>query len=215
MKSFVVHRAVTFLLLMTVGATATADESSIAISAEEGSFHVSIGDEPFCDVDFRTYEKPIVYPIFGPGQVPMTRNYPMQKGVPNEATDHPHHKSMWFGHGDVNGVSFWHGEGKIVNESAELIQPQDGPLTIRLISQLLAPQGELVGRETMELSFARPKAGVGSTGTSRFALATRNSSLATRRRERRPCVCIRICVWTTTVVATSPRPTAMRLTARE
>jgi hypothetical protein len=30
----------------------------------------------------------------------------MEKGK-SEATDHEHHRSLWFDHGDVNGVSFW------------------------------------------------------------------------------------------------------------
>jgi hypothetical protein len=36
----------------------------------------------------------------------MTRNYPMAK-VPGEETDHPHHRSLWFAHGPVNGVDVW------------------------------------------------------------------------------------------------------------
>jgi hypothetical protein len=37
----------------------------------------------------------------------MTRNYPMKKGVAGEVEDHPHHRSLWFTHGDVNGIDFW------------------------------------------------------------------------------------------------------------
>ena len=57
----------------------------------------------------------------------MTRNYPMKPGVAGEAEDHPHHRSLWFTHGDVNGVSFWHegpDAGKIVH--AELVEARGG-----------------------------------------------------------------------------------------
>ncbi|GIT04949.1 MAG: hypothetical protein CM1200mP29_03600 [Verrucomicrobiota bacterium] len=37
----------------------------------------------------------------------MTRNYPF-KEVEGEAKDHVHHASLWFTHGEVNGISFWH-----------------------------------------------------------------------------------------------------------
>ena len=34
------------------------------------------------------------------------------KKVENEETDHPHQKSLWFTHGDVNGVDYWAESGK-------------------------------------------------------------------------------------------------------
>jgi 2,3-diketo-5-methylthio-1-phosphopentane phosphatase len=40
----------------------------------------------------------------------MTRNWPMAEAA-DEEHDHPHHKSFWWGHGDMNGVDFW-AEGK-------------------------------------------------------------------------------------------------------
>ena len=36
----------------------------------------------------------------------MTRNYPM-KNVEGEKQDHPHHRSLFFTHGEVNGIDFW------------------------------------------------------------------------------------------------------------
>lgn len=51
--------------------------------------------------------RPIFYPLYGPEGVPMTRSYPMEEKE-GEATDHPHHQSLWVSHGDVNGVNFWH-----------------------------------------------------------------------------------------------------------
>jgi len=36
----------------------------------------------------------------------MTRTFPMQDNEA-EKTDHPHHRSMWFTHGNVNGIDFW------------------------------------------------------------------------------------------------------------
>lgn len=52
--------------------------------------------------------KPILWPLIGPYGDPVTRQYPMLDALPTERSDHPHQRSFWFTHGDVNGVSFWH-----------------------------------------------------------------------------------------------------------
>jgi hypothetical protein len=70
------------------------------------------------------YSKPFLYPLHAPGGVPVTRAWPVEQGLPGEATkDHVHQKSVWFCHGDVipeglalktasankgdKGVDFW------------------------------------------------------------------------------------------------------------
>ena len=47
------------------------------------------------------------HPLMGPGGVHMSRSWPMQNDVEGEEKDHPHHRSLWFSHGAVNGVDFW------------------------------------------------------------------------------------------------------------
>jgi hypothetical protein len=70
------------------------------------------------------YSKPFLYPLLAPGGVPVTRGWPIVKGLPGDVTtDHVHQKSVWFCHGDVipegmelkvktterhgRGVDFW------------------------------------------------------------------------------------------------------------
>jgi hypothetical protein len=53
------------------------------------------------------FYKPYFYPVRGPEGVSVTRHFPMRKGVPGEKEDHPHQRSFWFTHGEVNGVDFW------------------------------------------------------------------------------------------------------------
>jgi hypothetical protein len=69
------------------------------------------------------YSKPFLYPVLAPGEVPVTRGYPIEAGTPGGSNDHIHHKSVWFCHGDVipeglalgikstektgKGVDFW------------------------------------------------------------------------------------------------------------
>jgi hypothetical protein len=48
-----------------------------------------------------TVAKPYLWPLKGPGDVLLTRAWPMEKGTPGGSTDHVHQKSAWFCHGDV------------------------------------------------------------------------------------------------------------------
>ena len=119
----ILFRSLTALLIaVNLGSKTQAADGLVTITPHEGKMIVTVRDELFCEVDYRTHAKPIVYPIYAPGQIPMTRDYPMKRGTAFEETDHPHHKSMWFGHGDVNGVSFWDERGKVITERAELIR---------------------------------------------------------------------------------------------
>lgn len=84
-----------------------ANNDAIKITEAEGKLIITAGDKLFTEYVYTGHAKPILYPIYGPHQIPMTRNYPMKEDVDNEARDHPHHKSLWFTHDDVNGVRFW------------------------------------------------------------------------------------------------------------
>lgn len=68
---------------------------------------VRFGEDLFTKVHYDASPKPFLYPLLGPGDVPMTRAWPQEERE-GEAHDHPHHTSFWFAHGNVNGVDFWH-----------------------------------------------------------------------------------------------------------
>lgn len=104
---------------------------------------VKIDDQLFTEYVFKGYEKPILYPVIGPQGVGMTRNWPMKEGFKNEAKDHPHHKSIWFGHMKVNDESFWH-EGKTAGTTrqTELVSAKGD--TIQTRNQLVGKDGKTV-----------------------------------------------------------------------
>jgi hypothetical protein len=78
------------------------------VTVVEKDDRVVISDGRKLVTKFRFGDAPHVYywPLIGPGGARMTRAYPMEK-VAREETDHVHHRSLWFAHGDVNGVDFW------------------------------------------------------------------------------------------------------------
>lgn len=88
-----------FALASTAGAQVEVKELADRVS-------VSVGGKLF--TEFRHGEAAHVYyyPVLGPGMLSMTRSWPMDD-VPDEEHDHPHHRSMWFSHGQVNGEDFW------------------------------------------------------------------------------------------------------------
>ncbi len=90
------------------GKKADAASGGVTITELEDRLRIELGGELFTEYRHRGEERffPVFYPVMGPGEVPMTRRYPLEEGE-NEDTDHPHHQSLWFAHSDVNGESFW------------------------------------------------------------------------------------------------------------
>ena len=66
---------------------------------------VKIDGQLFTEYLVKSGTKPILWPIIGPTGKRMTRDYPM-RDRPGEQKDHPHQRSLWFTHGDVNGTNF-------------------------------------------------------------------------------------------------------------
>ncbi len=87
------------------------------------NLEIQVGGKPFTTYAVDLGPKPILYPLLGPNGERLTRSYPMTSGE-NEERDHPHHRSLWFTHGKVNGVDFWSeikGHGTIEETSREVI----------------------------------------------------------------------------------------------
>ncbi len=69
---------------------------------------VTINDKPFTSYHYASkWVRPFLYPVIGPGTVPVTRGYPVVSDIAGESKDHPHHKSIWVAWGDVNGTDNW------------------------------------------------------------------------------------------------------------
>jgi len=88
---------------------------------------VEIDGKPFTDFYIGPEApKPYLHPLRTADGKVVTRGYPMVAGIPGEPHDHPHHRGLWFTHGDVNGYDFWgnedsqqgagKGKGKVVLE---------------------------------------------------------------------------------------------------
>lgn len=104
--------------------------------------------------------KPYLYPILPFGDdTYMTRRWPVEKGT-DEAEDHPHHRGLWFTHGDINGIDFWteagdekHRIGKTVHTNFPLLA--GGPVQAQLTSTTdwNDPEGKTIAKDTRSLTF--------------------------------------------------------------
>ena len=80
--------------------------AKVKLTEEKDRVRVEIDGKLFTEYFFTGALRPYCYPLIGPGDLPMTRNYPMQS-PPGEEHDHVHHRSFWYTHGIVNGEDFW------------------------------------------------------------------------------------------------------------
>lgn len=99
--------------------------------------------------------KPILWPLIGPTGKEMTRGYPMRDALDFERPDHVHHRSLWFTHGDVNGVDFWsegQKHGDIVHR--EFLKCEGGKqATITARNDWIGPDGQKVCEEERTFVF--------------------------------------------------------------
>lgn len=116
-------RTLPLLALLTLPVCARADDVSIAVGKDAIEFKVGTGVAAKYAIA-ESVAKPYLYPVLAPNGVGVTRAWPVEKGLPGQATtDHVHQKSVWFCHGDVipeglelkvktadphgKGVDFW------------------------------------------------------------------------------------------------------------
>lgn len=123
------------ILLLTNSLLFAVENLPVTITELTNRLRVEIGSKLFTEYYFKDVPRPFCYPLNGPGDVPLTRNFPMEN-VAGEDQDHPHHRSLWFTHGSVNGVDFWSESpkaGKIVHDKFVQIKSgaKEGVITSR------------------------------------------------------------------------------------
>jgi hypothetical protein len=103
----------------------------------DGSDHISIrvNGQPFSDFYIGpAYPKPFLAPLRSATGLIVTRQFPMES-IDGESRDHPHHRGLWIGYGNVNGVNFWENEIGTPNTDAETPN-QQGRIVLRGAPQM-------------------------------------------------------------------------------
>jgi hypothetical protein len=144
------HAVASVLCILAFSLVARAAE--VSVERTEGGAAVKVDGQLFTEYLTKSGTKPILWPIIGPTGATMTRAYPMAKPE-GEKQDHPHHRSLWFTHGAVNGVDFW-AEPKGVIEHIEFVSVASKPMaSIVARNAWLSPDGKKVCEDHRTLRF--------------------------------------------------------------
>ncbi len=162
-------------LLVCVCASA-AQAAKFTLEKDTEGVSVNCDGQLFTRYIIKSGTKPILWPIVGPTGKEMTRGYPMRDARGSEKSDHVHQRSLWFDHGDVNGISFWdesEGHGNI--DHVEYLTLTDGDqAVIRTRNAWRAPDGKVVCEDVRTHGLWRrrcgavdrlPRHGQGDSGT--------------------------------------------------
>ncbi len=86
-----------------------AHAQTVSLKTSDAGMSVGIDGLLFTEYITQEVARPYMYPLIGAGGVNVSREFPMKKDVPSEAMfmDHPHHRSLWFGHSRINEINFW------------------------------------------------------------------------------------------------------------
>ena len=98
-------------------------------------------------------QKPVFYPILSRDGAMINRELPFI-AKSGETTDHPHHQSLFFGYGNVNGLDFWstvNGERIVFDAILGTRSGDTGELDFAADWQ--DPQGRPVAREYRRVTF--------------------------------------------------------------
>ena len=81
--------------------------AQVQFTQHKDRISIEIDGKPYTDFFLSADgNKPYVYPLRTASGVVVTRHFPMEE-FPGETHDHPHHRGMFFSHGDINGFNFW------------------------------------------------------------------------------------------------------------
>lgn len=110
------------LLLTILSLSVSVSVAEVELTELDDRIRVEIDGKLFTEWRHRGWPGQYFYPVIGPNGETVTRHYPMKEGVPHEAQDHVHHRSLRFAHADVNGLNFWYWRPGKESESSAKIQ---------------------------------------------------------------------------------------------
>lgn len=142
------------LPLLLLGLTANA-ASVFTTEQTTNEIRVLADGKLFCAYVFSGAPKPYVYPLTAPDGVTLNREYPMRE-VAGESHDHPHHRSLWYGHIKTSGSDFWSvskDAGTTVTEGVPEAKVEDGAVVVKARTKYVAKDGHIVARDEREMKF--------------------------------------------------------------
>ena len=153
-----------FLLLGILACLPALPADEVQLDRLGNRIDISIGGEPFTAFYFGSdATKPYLHPLRAADGTIVTRGYPMEE-IEGEQRDHPHHRGVWFSHGEVNGVDFWANEpgqrgrgnkGVIALDAIRAVGAEGSRGWIEAAFGWLAPDGTRLVTENRTMAFGR------------------------------------------------------------
>lgn len=147
--SFLSIPLICFSLASSIYADASKAKKHEPLDASNSkSIPVKVEGVEFTRFVYQGVPKPVLFPIVGPHELQMTRNWPLAKAKEKEELDHAHHQSLWFAHGDVNGVDFWLNgtpkSGTVAVQGEPKVTQENGTTTIASQEVWSGPDGKKI-----------------------------------------------------------------------
>ena len=141
------------------GCVTAAPQPRVRIHETNQVVQVELDGRLFTQYHFRDVSRPFLYPILTPDDRHMTRRWP-QEEIAGEERDHPHHKGLWWAHGDANGVDFWSegkDAGRTVHQSFAEIASGAGSGVITSRNRWIAKDGKVIASDERTMRFHAPQ----------------------------------------------------------
>jgi len=140
--------------------TSVANPFGVRITQTNDVLRVELNGRLFTEYHYTNVPRPFCYPLLGPGGVALTRNYPMIPDSEGEDHDHPHHRSLWFTHGAVNGQDLWSegkASGRIVHRGFVEILSGTHTGVIKTLNNWVDKDGRVLCTDEQTLRFHAPE----------------------------------------------------------
>jgi hypothetical protein len=147
-----------------IGLLALSAAAQVKVTQRTDRIVIDVDGKPFSEFFIGAdVMKPYLHPLRSASGKIVTRHYPMES-VEGESKDHPHHRGLWFTHGDVNGYDFWanepsqkgatkNGKGKIVTKKVVDVKSGKKSGSIKALFEWQTMEGKALLAETREMIF--------------------------------------------------------------
>ena len=165
-----------FMAIALLSFPSRGDAEQVTLTRVVDTVHVDIGGKPFTVYSFDPkISKAFLQPLRAADGVVVTRGFPIGNQIPpgheHDRSLEPHQRAMYFGHGDIDGYSFWTEEAftKYYGHSSpqkfgrmvfrKLDQMRSGPSsgTLRATFDLEGPDRKPFAQETQDYTFSGDK----------------------------------------------------------
>ncbi len=152
-----------FLCVSLLGLSALPAFGQGQFSQSNGVVTVNLGGETLTQYHYKDVIRPFFHPLIGPNGVSVVRAWPVEEAAPGEAEDHVHHRGLWYAHGDVNGVDFWHDDkensGKIEHVSFGAMRAEGNSVLFQSRNKWVGPDGKVQCTDTRDHRFEKQEDG--------------------------------------------------------